>query len=109
MPKYRLLETFPELQPFEGDIDLRMQRYAQKRSQLLGSASALSEFANAHHYYGFHRTNDGWYYREWAPAADMVYLTGDFNSWQWTAAPLTRLDNGSWACPGIPSRRAVGS
>ena len=32
-------------------------------------------------YYGFHKTDDGWYYREWAPKADALYLIGDCNNW----------------------------
>ena len=93
---YRLLEKFPELRPFEADIKLRMDRYLAKRGQLLQDHDCLKDFANAHKWYGFHRLDDGWVYREWAPAADQLYLTGDFNDWQWTATPLERLDNGNW-------------
>ena len=93
---YRILEHFPELRPFEGDIRLRMDRYEGKRAQLLQGHSCLKDFANAHGWYGFHRTDEGWIYREWAPAADRVYLTGDFNGWQWTASPLRPLENGNW-------------
>ena len=63
---------------------------------VLTQGGSLSDFANAHEYYGFHHTDDGWVYREWAPAADGVYLMGDFNDWQETATPLVRLENGSW-------------
>ena len=93
---YRLIEKFPELRPFEADIKLRMDRYLSKRGQLLQDHDCLKDFANAHKWYGFHRLDDGWVYREWAPAADQLYLTGDFNDWQWTATPLERLDNGNW-------------
>ena len=93
---YHILEKHPELKPFEGDINLRMGRYLYKRSQLTGEGGTLLDFANAHRYYGFHCRADGWVYREWAPAADQVYLSGDFNDWHWTDTPLTRLDNGNW-------------
>ena len=93
---YRILENHPELKPFEGDINLRMERYEGKRRQLLQGHETLKDFANAHNYYGFHRLPDGWVYREWAPAADQLYLTGDFNAWHWTETPMNRLDNGNW-------------
>ena len=93
---YSILEKFPELQPFEGDINLRMERYWGKRDQLLQGHASLKDFANAHTWYGFHHQTDGWVYREWAPAADQVFLTGDFNGWNWTETPLKRLDNGNW-------------
>ena len=90
-----ILEKFPELQPFEGDFNLRMDRYWGKRWQLTGGGS-LADFANAHTWYGFHQQQDGWIYREWAPAAEEVFLTGDFNNWHWIDTPLRRLDNGNW-------------
>ncbi len=93
---YKLLEKFPDLQPYEGDINLRMARYEGKRAQLLQGKTTLKDFANAHTYFGFHHLPDGWVYREWAPGADQVYLTGDFNDWHWTDTPLTRLENGNW-------------
>ncbi|MBO5667252.1 MAG: alpha amylase C-terminal domain-containing protein, partial [Firmicutes bacterium] len=47
-------------------------------------------------YYGFHRTETGWVYREWAPSAHQLYLTGEFNNWNWTSHPLTNLGGGTW-------------
>lgn len=93
---YRILKNFPELRPFESDINLRMDRFNGKLNQLLQDGNSLCDFANAHKYYGFHKCENGWVYREWAPAADCVYLTGDFNNWHWTDTPLKRLDNGNW-------------
>jgi len=92
----RILETHPELRPFEEDLQLRMDRYRDKRKQLLGRRRLLKNFANAYAWYGFHRQPDGWVYREWAPAADQLFLTGDFNDWHWTDTPMTRTENGDW-------------
>ena len=93
---YRILEKFPELQKYQSDFDLRMNRYKEKKKQLLKPKQTLREFANAHAYYGFHRQADGWVYREWAPGADQLYLTGDFNDWHWLDTPLNRGENGNW-------------
>ncbi|MBQ2699613.1 MAG: hypothetical protein IJF65_00495 [Clostridia bacterium] len=93
---YRIFELNPQLQPFQGDIDLRMRLYHDTRARLLGDGKTLYDFANAHQYYGFHHVNGGWYYREWAPAAYQLHLEGDFNGWNPDSHPLTSLGNGSW-------------
>ena len=90
--KHKILKIDPYLAPFAADFDLRMSRYAQKTEQL----GDLSEFANGYAYFGFHKTPDGWFYREWAPGAEQLYLTGDFCNWQRYAYPLTPLKNGIW-------------
>jgi len=93
---YKILEHNPQLQPFASDIEYRMSLYHNTKSSLLSDGKTLSDFANAHHYFGFHHADNGWYYREWAPSAHQLYLTGDFNGWNQTSHPLTRLDNGVW-------------
>ena len=93
---YRLLELNPQLTSFAGDIDLRMFLYRATKSRILGKDQTLNDFANAHNYYGFHRTKTGWIYREWAPSAYQLYLTGDFNGWNQTSHPLSRTENGNW-------------
>ena len=93
---YRILELNPQLQSFAGDIDLRMFLYRATKNRILGEGQTLNDFANAHNYYGFHHVDGGWYYREWAPSAYQLYLEGEFNGWNKTSHPLTRLDNGNW-------------
>ena len=94
--QYKILSIDPWLKPFYNDIELRMRRYNDVRRQLLGDKVDLSAFANGYMYYGFNRTEDGWVYREWIPGADEVHLIGDFNNWNRTSHPLTRLENGVW-------------
>ena len=93
---YRLLELNPQLQPYAGDIDLRMFLYHSTKQRILTGDQTLNDFANAHNYYGFHHVDGGWYYREWAPSAYQLYLEGEFNGWNQTSHPLTKLDNGNW-------------
>ncbi len=90
-----IVERDRALVPYQHYIEQQAERCRRTLQSLTGGGS-LSEFANAHEYYGFHHTRDGWVYREWAPAADGVYLMGDFNAWDALSAPLTRLENGSW-------------
>ena len=91
---YKILEIDPYLKSFENDIDLRMDNYKRKRYELLGEDGSIVDFANGHNYFGFHRTKTGWVHREWAPAADAMFLTGDFNEWDTTACPMRRLGGG---------------
>ncbi len=92
--KFKILDIDPYLQPFEKDIALRTELYKAKRKELLGSGRKIKNFANGHHYFGFHRTRSGWVYREWAPAAEAMYLTGDFNNWDISSHPMDKLENG---------------
>ena len=93
---YRILELNPQLQAFSGDIDLRMSAYHDTKKRLLPNGGTLNEFANAHEYFGIHHVDGGWVYREWAPEAYQLYLEGEFNNWNQTSHPLTKLENGVW-------------
>ena len=93
---YRILELNPQLEPFAGDIDLRMHLYRSAKKRILSEGQSLKDFANAHLYFGFHHVDGGWYYREWAPSAYQLYLEGEFNGWNQTSHPLTNLGNGNW-------------
>ena len=100
---HKIFKYDPKLKAFEADFDLRKANYENKKAELLQNAPSLAAFANGHLYYGFHKTNEGWYYREWAPAADGMYLTGDFCGWDRHAYPMTKLENGVFELflPGV--------
>ena len=93
---YRILDLNPQLEPFTGDIDLRMHLYRSAKKRILSEGQSLNDFANAHMYFGFHHVDGGWYYREWAPAAEKMSLIGDFNGWDPSKNPMKKLKNGNW-------------
>ena len=93
---YRILELNPQLKDFEKDIELRMELYKTTKQRLLGENKTLNDLANGHRYYGFHHVDGGWYYREWAPSAHQLYLEGEFNGWNQTSHPMTRVDGENW-------------
>ncbi len=93
---YKLLELNPKLMPYKCDIDDRFALLEQTRKRLLPDGGKLTDFANAHHYFGFHHVEGGWYYREWAPGADQLYFMGDFNRWNKTSHPMKAMENGCW-------------
>ncbi len=93
---YRIFQYNPQLQPYTDAINRRMALYTQMLDCLLAPGQTLYDFANAHHWFGFHRTETGWVYREWAPSARALYLEGDFNDWDSTSHPLKPDGHGNW-------------
>ena len=93
----KIMKIDPWLQNYASDIRLRMDRHAEVRRALLGDHADLTSFANGYMYYGIHRTETGWVYREWAPSADEMHLIGDFNEWNRESHPMRRVDaGGTW-------------
>ena len=91
---HKLIEFDGNLAAYEKDLDLRMENFSRKKNELLLPWQTLADFANGHSFFGFHKTAEGWIYREWAPAAEKVYLTGDFCGWDRHAHPLEKKDGG---------------
>ena len=56
---YKIFEYDPALKAFESDINLRMNNYYNKKRELVGDNGKLIDFANGHHYFGFHKVQDG--------------------------------------------------
>ena len=92
--KYKILKNDPSMLPFENDITLRMDNLAYRKEQLLSDGQTLADFASGHLFFGFHQADGGWYYREWAPGADRLFLTGDFCGWDRYAHPMEKKENG---------------
>ena len=91
----KILKIDPYLTPHRAALEARLSDYQDKRYELAGDGR-LSDFANGYRYFGIHPEGEGWVYREWAPAADAMYLTGDFNGWDTADCPMERKDNGVW-------------
>ena len=92
--KHPIFRYDPLLKKYEKDFDLRYENFQRKKQELLKDCNTLAEFASGYLYFGFHKEKDGWWYREWAPAAESVYLTGDFCNWDRHAYPMEKGENG---------------
>jgi 1,4-alpha-glucan branching enzyme len=93
----------PWLHPYIGIIDRRIERCLIKEKQLSGDGS-LWNFAMGHHYYGLHQSGNNYVFREWAPNATEIYITGAFTGWEEKSDfKMSRINkNGDWEIT-IPS------
>jgi len=96
--KPKLVKDDPWLEPSTADIQDRLNRYLEKLNSIQTDFGSLGKMADAYQYFGVHYDNKrkGWTYREWAPEANALYLTGDFNNWEEFSHPLTKNDFGIW-------------
>ena len=94
--KSLLVNKDPYLNPFGETLQWRMEHAASREQELTGG-KPLSELANGHLYYGLHKTDKGWVFREKAPNATAIYLYGDFSEWKIEQKfALTPIGNGDW-------------
>ena len=85
-----IIENDSWLEPVEEELNLRHKLFVDKLSDIEKSSGSIVDFANGYRYFGFQRDerNKGWWFREWLPAAESVYIFGDFNGWNRTSLPL---------------------
>ena len=90
---------------------LRYDRYERLKREIEEHESSLKEFALGYKRFGFNTSEQGIVYKEWAPAAKALSLTGDFCGWDRDKHPATCDDFGVWTvvipnkadgAPGIP-------
>lgn len=85
------------LEPYADAIYGRYEYARYMEDKLTGGVQTLSDFATGYMYFGLHRTSDGWVFREWAPNATAIYMTGDFNGWsKQDDYSLKKLHDGIW-------------
>ena len=97
--RYGIFGVDPALRKYRDDIDARMELYHRTKNMLTDRGKlSLSDISNGYLYYGFHKSGDGksWVYREWAPAADALYLIGDFNGWDRLGDRMEKNPAGVW-------------
>ena len=97
-PTLALVREDPWLAPHADYLQERLDFFHRHLHFIDRRYGSLAHFAGAHRYYGFHYDGkkQGWWFREYAPAAREVALIGDFNDWDAGKNPLVRLTDGSW-------------
>lgn len=96
--KPQLVKDDPWLAPYTEEINNRIKRYNSRLKEIEQQYNSLGKFAEGHHYLGinYDSKKKGWWYREWAPAANSLFLMGDFNDWNRHSHPLHKVENGVW-------------
>jgi len=93
-----LIRIDPWLEPSAQDITDRHARFINCVKSIENDFGSLSEFADAYKYFGinYDSAHKCFTYREWAPQAHALFLTGDFNNWNETSHPLVKDKYGIW-------------
>lgn len=94
----KISKADPWLSPFDKIIKARHDYAAAREKRLTQSCGNIKDFAQGHMWYGLHKTDDGWVFREWAPNATEITLVGDFSEWnELPPYRLTRInEHGDW-------------
>lgn len=100
-PGTGLVDLDPWLEPHRGRLAERYHHYRAALSKFDSTGGLLGQISKGHHYFGFNRGElfgkPGVWYREWAPGALQVRVTGDFNNWDRNTHPLVRDEFGVWS------------
>jgi len=88
-----LIQQDPWLEPYTREILHRLERFRNR----LAALGSLREFARSHHDLGIRFEKGEWIYREWAPRAHRLSLTGEFCDWSREAHPMVKdQKSGVW-------------
>ncbi|KAK5905002.1 hypothetical protein CesoFtcFv8_006513 [Champsocephalus esox] len=92
-----LVQMDPYLKPFEKDFKRRYEQLQKQLSKLEETEGGYDQFTQSYKSFGVHRQPDNsLHFREWAPAAEALFLTGDFNAWDKFTHPYTKQEFGKW-------------
>ena len=93
----QIWEEDPWLMPYKKALVRRHQQLILKRQEMAGYGKPLKLAINGELYYCLHEENGCIAFREWAPNASRIYVTGDFNGWkrsdEWAMSPI---GDGNW-------------
>ncbi len=94
MCKLPLIDIDPYLKPYKNILKRRFLKVIQREKELTKGSSIL-DFATSYNYFGLHKKEDSWVFREWAPNAKEIYFIGDMTNWELdNDFKLTRIHNG---------------
>uniref|UniRef100_A0A8B9LSV8 1,4-alpha-glucan branching enzyme n=1 Tax=Astyanax mexicanus TaxID=7994 RepID=A0A8B9LSV8_ASTMX len=75
----------------------RYRLFEECLARLEKAEGGFDQFTRSYQSYGVHRRSDSTLLlKEWAPGAQALYLTGDFNAWEKLSHPFTPKAFGKW-------------
>jgi 1,4-alpha-glucan branching enzyme len=92
-----IIKKDPYLEPHQGTIERRLQSAQMYISKVNSESGSLTDFALGYLYFGQHKDEKNWIFREWAPNASVIFLIGSFNDWKETEEyRFSKKNNGIW-------------
>ncbi|XP_062872486.1 1,4-alpha-glucan-branching enzyme isoform X3 [Trichomycterus rosablanca] len=92
-----LLQADSYLKPYEQDFKRRYGLFQKQLSLLEEAEGGFDQFTRSYKTFGAHRLPDNSVvFKEWAPAAEALFLTGDFNDWDKFSHPYKKKEFGKW-------------
>uniref|UniRef100_A0A3Q3VVG0 1,4-alpha-glucan branching enzyme n=1 Tax=Mola mola TaxID=94237 RepID=A0A3Q3VVG0_MOLML len=92
-----LLQMDPSLETYEKDFKRRYDLLQKKLFQLEEAEGGFDQFTRSYNSFGVqHLPDNSLFFKEWAPAAEALFLTGDFNGWDKFSHPYTKKEFGKW-------------
>ncbi|CAG9831462.1 unnamed protein product [Diabrotica balteata] len=92
-----LLNRDSYLRPYEREIRRRYACFKDIEDNIEQNGGGLDKFTQGYKYYGINIQQDNTIIcREWAPGAQQLFLTGDFNGWNRDSHPYKKLEYGKW-------------
>ncbi|XP_051171399.1 1,4-alpha-glucan-branching enzyme [Leptopilina boulardi] len=92
-----LLERDGYLKPYEADIRRRYGLFKDIIERIESGERSINSFSKGYNSFGIHINEDNSVIaKEWAPGAQELFLTGDFNEWNRTKTPFRKLEYGKW-------------
>ncbi|GAA6041557.1 hypothetical protein JCM8097_004263 [Rhodosporidiobolus ruineniae] len=107
---FAVIQEDEYLEPFEGAIQARTDKYNQWLAQINEHEGGTAQFSQGYKSFGLHpQPNGDIKYREWAPGAESACLVGDFNGWDRTKHPMKKNQYGVWevVVPAVGGKPAI--
>ncbi|XP_065210394.1 1,4-alpha-glucan-branching enzyme [Planococcus citri] len=92
-----LLQRDSYLRPYEREFRRRYAVYLDYIDKINEGDGSIEKFSKSYEKYGIHILPDNSVSCfEWAPGAKALYLSGEFNQWNTSSHPFTKLEYGKW-------------
>lgn len=92
-----IIKIDPLLKSYSKQLERRSRLYQLRKLEFTDGKRLLKESINNHLYYGLHKKEDHWVFREKAPNARRMFLYGDFSAWQFEERfELRRINVDDW-------------
>uniref|UniRef100_A0A4W6C238 1,4-alpha-glucan branching enzyme n=1 Tax=Lates calcarifer TaxID=8187 RepID=A0A4W6C238_LATCA len=90
-------KSITSVQNNQNLFNITEKLYIKQLLQLEEAEGGFDQFTRSYRTFGVQRRPDNsLFFKEWAPAAEALFLTGDFNGWDKFSHPYTKKEFGKW-------------